>query len=860
MRLLVSSLLLSVSASAFALAPGDLIATGLHTDADESVSLLALVDIPTGTQLFFTDNGWQFDGSGVESFRPNEGSKSWTSDGPIAAASEVHVNFDAATVAVDGVVSATAIVGEGGSLNLSSSGDTILVYTGSNDTPEFVTGITIEGWVSPGTTLNSNTSSIPSILEGTGFAVDPTFTGTNSPERDNVRFQCSQTTSGTVEELVASINTIGAFETNNSALDPAGPPGCTWVIESECDDVCDPDEACPDDCFILDTFASSFNGWTVGNGGAGTGLTNPLGGLGGDGYLSTTATGGSGPGSKLVVFNDDQWLGNWTSNGRTSVYFHARASEDLTLRLIVETGPGQTQDAITTDSVELLADGEWHIIEFSVTAADLTILGDTAAEDILTDVSKLRIVHADSTSGATAIAATLDLDNVSTAPLAAECGDSAINNDEVCDGLAVGLADCTDEGFTGAGDVTCDDVCGAIVYDTCESDCGDSNVEPGEDCDDGGLDTALCDADCTDVAPDDGICNAEAGETPLTAPNDCADVCGDGLASGDEECDGDDLNNGACTDLGYAAGGTLGCSDSCLFDDAACVAECGNGVAEPGEACDDGEVTANCTAACTIPECGDTECNGLAGEDAASCSDDCPDSCGDGLVTGLEQCDGAELGGQSCIDFGYATAGALSCDDTTCEFDAVTGCSAVCGNAALEPGEECDDANTALDDGCSDVCAIEEGWDCNEADGCVEDCGDGFVIGEEECDDENTDLDDGCDDGCLVEDFFVCDDGEPSLCLSDVDEDGVADDEDNCPDDANPGQEDADNNDIGDACEDVDPDTDPDTDTDPDPDTDTDPDPDTDTDLDLDPDTDDSNATARCGCQVSPWNLSLIHI
>src|SRR5262245_44695659 len=38
--------------------------------------------------------------------------------------------------------------------------------------------------------------------------------------------------------------------------------------------------------------------------------------------------------------------------------------------------------------------------------------------------------------------------------------------------------------------------------------CGDSHVDPGEECDSGGVDTASCDSDCTAVSCGDGHINA----------------------------------------------------------------------------------------------------------------------------------------------------------------------------------------------------------------------------------------------------------------------------------------------------------------------------------------------------------------
>jgi cysteine-rich repeat protein len=62
----------------------------------------------------------------------------------------------------------------------------------------------------------------------------------------------------------------------------------------------------------------------------------------------------------------------------------------------------------------------------------------------------------------------------------------------------------------------------------------------------------------------------------------------------------------------------------------------------------------------------------------------------------------------------------------------------VCGNGIIEAGEDCDDGNTADNDGCSSTCHREF-------------CGDGIVNGSEQCDDGNNTSGDGCDSGCHIE-------------------------------------------------------------------------------------------------------------
>jgi hypothetical protein len=63
-----------------------------------------------------------------------------------------------------------------------------------------------------------------------------------------------------------------------------------------------------------------------------------------------------------------------------------------------------------------------------------------------------------------------------------------------------------------------------------------------------------------------------------------------------------------------------------------------------------------------------------------------PEGCGNGIVSGLETCDG-DLGSLTCADFGY-TAGALSCS-AVCQID-TSRCLDACGNHVVDTAELCD--------------------------------------------------------------------------------------------------------------------------------------------------------------------------
>ena len=69
-------------------------------------------------------------------------------------------------------------------------------------------------------------------------------------------------------------------------------------------------------------------------------------------------------------------------------------------------------------------------------------------------------------------------------------------------------------------------------------------------------------------------------------------VCGDNLAEPQEDCDGTDLGGQSCESLGFW-GGTLRCRETCQLDWSDCILLpriCGNDIADPTEECDGRDV------------------------------------------------------------------------------------------------------------------------------------------------------------------------------------------------------------------------------------------------------------------------------
>ncbi len=331
-----------------------------------------------------------------------------------------------------------------------------------------------------------------------------------------------------------------------------------------------------------------------------------------------------------------------------------------------------------------------------------------------------------------------------------------------------------------------------VVFSGCDAgtksvdSCGDSFVDPGEECD-----TDVGENTCASLGHYDALGELKCTDGCKFDRSDCGGRCGDNLVDvGDaEQCDGENLNGKSCQSLGYG-GGELACSPICQFVLTGCTNACGNGYIEGDEACDDGNNRSGdgCSTACVVeegwaceagnpsacaPVCldgqvvGDEDCDmeNLDGETCVglgyyggelecdfSCAFDESDCaaagrCGDGAIQGdfSEVCDGAELGGQSCEGLGYY-GGTLACQANCRGFD-VTGCagSGRCGDNVIQAdhGEVCDGfslgGRNCQDEGyftgtlaCDADCA---GYDVS---GCVviSTCGDGEVqtVNGEVCD------------------------------------------------------------------------------------------------------------------------------
>ena len=171
--------------------------------------------------------------------------------------------------------------------------------------------------------------------------------------------------------------------------------------------------------------------------------------------------------------------------------------------------------------------------------------------------------------------------------------------------------------------------------------------------------------------------------------------------------------------------------DTSTMTDTNMPSTCGNGAIDDGEECDGANL-------------GGETCVGLgySGGDLAcllDCSfnkavcEDVP--CGNGMIDGAEECDGGNLGVATCETQGF-TGGTLGCS-ATCTFN-TDSCTA-CGNGSVDAGEECDGSDLNGIDcemrgftggvlACDSTCGFDDSA-CTDAT-----CGDGTRAGSEDCD------------------------------------------------------------------------------------------------------------------------------
>ncbi len=157
--------------AANAINAGDIANIGIYTDAPDKTAFVALANLPAGTTINFTDEGWKSSGS----FRSGENHINWTApSGGVAAGTVIALDMS----------------------DLSNSGDQVIAYIGSSSNPTFIFALNNDGssWESNAT--SNNNSALPNGLTNATNAIALN-------EKDNSAY--TGITSGTASALLAAI-------------------------------------------------------------------------------------------------------------------------------------------------------------------------------------------------------------------------------------------------------------------------------------------------------------------------------------------------------------------------------------------------------------------------------------------------------------------------------------------------------------------------------------------------------------------------------------------------------------------------------------------------------------------------------
>lgn len=157
-------------------------------------------------------------------------------------------------------------------------------------------------------------------------------------------------------------------------------------------------------------------GWDEGAPSPNPPVNVPDGGPGGtgDAYLENSSSGGTGSGSRMVMFNNAQWTGDYVTAGVVALQANLinLGASDLPMRVAVEGAGGGRYASV--DPVMLPAGSGWVLVVFDLTDAGMVQVGgsQTLAE-VLASVTELRVLASASPDWqGGSMVATLGMDNL----------------------------------------------------------------------------------------------------------------------------------------------------------------------------------------------------------------------------------------------------------------------------------------------------------------------------------------------------------------------------------------------------------------------------------------------------------------
>lgn len=217
---------IAIASNLYAVSVGDIAVIGISGDTSPSGSgtgkslvFVALADIAAATQITFTDSaitstgGWRGNEGGATYVAPAGG----LAAGTVISATGTSTATWSANTDFTGVASGTALGNNG--MNLSTSGDTVTVFTGDIDSPTYLhmAASNSTTYLTSGTPNSTSSYLAPGLTLGSTAVAAGAGTGSGS-EFDNVYY--SGITTGTAVALFAAINDNENWTGSNSAFNP----------------------------------------------------------------------------------------------------------------------------------------------------------------------------------------------------------------------------------------------------------------------------------------------------------------------------------------------------------------------------------------------------------------------------------------------------------------------------------------------------------------------------------------------------------------------------------------------------------------------------------------------------------------
>jgi len=220
------------------LSAGDIAITSFNSDTTDEISFILLKDITSGTEIYFTENGWDDDndGSGVSPTWGNtsEGTLKWTSTSTMTAGTQVQV--------ITPKLNATLDVSEGtivkyGTWSPVTTSDSIIIYQGTNkptdgsEVTQFIWAFNTgsNDWTSNAS--STSTTGIPTGLTDGSNAIS--FNGVTSA--DNLQYNCAITSLSSISSLRTSLVTELNYSTSSSNPDYKAPNCFTTIWDGSTD-------------------------------------------------------------------------------------------------------------------------------------------------------------------------------------------------------------------------------------------------------------------------------------------------------------------------------------------------------------------------------------------------------------------------------------------------------------------------------------------------------------------------------------------------------------------------------------------------------------------------------------------------